>query len=49
MQQANYLGATIEYVDLLPIPQESGEFAKLKPLEAYTAVLNIRVPEEKQR
>jgi hypothetical protein len=49
VRQANYLGASIKYGDLFPIPQESGEFAKLKPIEAYTAVVNIGGPEEKQQ
>jgi hypothetical protein len=48
-QQATYLGASIEYVDLLPIPQVPADFTKLKPHDAYTAVLNIGGPEEKRR
>lgn len=41
---ATYLGASIEYVDLLPVPQDSSEFAKRKPLRAYTAVVKIGPP-----
>jgi hypothetical protein len=43
-RRGRYLGASIEYADLLPRPQEPGEFAKLKPLGAYTAALRITFP-----
>ncbi|HZQ13173.1 MAG TPA: hypothetical protein VFB31_10230 [Pseudolabrys sp.] len=40
-QQIEIEGASIRFVDLLPVPQMPREFSKLKPTGAYTAVLAI--------
>ena len=43
-RQGHYLGATIEFADLSPIAQVPDDFAKLKPLRVYTAVVKISAP-----
>lgn len=40
-QQIEIDGASIRFVDLLPAPQTPREFSRLKPTDAYTAVLAI--------
>ena len=48
-KQGQYLGVTVDYADLIPVPQEIAEFSKLKPLDVYTVTLIIGGPVAKPR
>ena len=43
-KQGSYLGATIDYIDLLPAPRQHTEFGKVRPLSVYTVILKIGAP-----